>query len=230
MVKFMKAFLLEDDTVLSSAIVFYLQNHGIVCKTVADGKTFLSKAFEEPYDVYILDINVPYVNGLDVCKAIREDDAETPIIVISAYDDIVEKKEAFLRNADDYLVKPFVLEELLLRIRSKFRAGGPKEEKRTSITVEDLEIYPDEYKVFRGGREIQLTQKEFQLLVLLAKANGRTLSKQYISDEVWQNQFQTTHNTIEVYINFLRKKIDRQFPVKLIHTRPGFGYFLKPQQ
>ncbi|HEX7754734.1 MAG TPA: response regulator, partial [Niabella sp.] len=95
----MKAFLLEDDTVLSSAIVFYLQNHGIVCKTVADGKTFLSKAFEEPYDVYILDINVPYVNGLDVCKAIREDDAETPIIVISAYDDIVEKKEAFLRNA-----------------------------------------------------------------------------------------------------------------------------------
>ncbi|HEX7755936.1 MAG TPA: winged helix-turn-helix domain-containing protein, partial [Niabella sp.] len=103
-------------------------------------------------------------------------------------------------------------------------------EKRTSITVEDLEIYPDEYKVFRGGREIQLTQKEFQLLVLLAKANGRTLSKQYISDEVWQNQFQTTHNTIEVYINFLRKKIDRQFPVKLIHTRPGFGYFLKPQQ
>ncbi|MBO9619157.1 MAG: response regulator transcription factor [Niabella sp.] len=224
----MKAFLLEDDTVLSSEITFYLQNHGIECRTVADGKTYLDRISDEHSDVYILDINVPYVNGLDVCKKIREQDAQTPIIIISAYDDIVEKKEAFLRNADDYLVKPFVLEELLLRIHSRLRVAGARQEAPDKITIEDLEIFPDEYKVFRGGTEIKLTQKEFQLLVLLAKANGRTLSKQYISDEVWQNQFQTTHNTIEVYINFLRKKIDRQFDVKLIHTRSGFGYFLKP--
>lgn len=221
----MKAFLLEDDTVLSSEITFYLQNNGIECRTVADGKTYLDRIADERCDVYILDINVPYINGLDVCKKIREQDAQTPIIIISAYDDIVEKKEAFLRNADDYLVKPFILEELLLRIRSRLRITGAKQEAPDKIMIEDLEIFPDEYKVFRGGMEINLTQKEFQLLVLLAKANGRTLSKQYISDEVWQNQFQTTHNTIEVYINFLRKKIDRQFEVKLIHTRPGFGYF-----
>ncbi|MBZ4188990.1 response regulator transcription factor [Niabella beijingensis] len=223
----MKAFLLEDDVVLSSEIVFYLRTHAIACDTAADGKDFLERAFKGMYDVYILDINVPLLNGLDVCRKIREQDAQTPIIIISAYDDIVEKKEAFLRNADDYLVKPFVLEELLLRINTRLRTairnGGG-----TKIVVEDLEIYPDEYKVFRAGKEIQLTLKEFQLLVLLARANGRTLSKQYISDEVWQNQFQTTHNTIEVYINFLRKKIDRQFDVKLIHTRPGFGYYLKP--
>ncbi|WP_300601548.1 response regulator transcription factor [Niabella sp.] len=223
----MRAFLLEDDSVLSSEILFYLKAHGIDCVAAADGKTFLDRAFKEQFDVYLLDINVPLINGLDVCKKIREQDAGTPIIVISAYDDILEKKEAFLRNADDYLVKPFVLEELLLRIHSRLRSAAPKENS-SRIVIEDLEIYPDEYKVFRAGQEIQLTQKEFQLLVLLAKANGRTLSKQYISDEVWQNQFQTTHNTIEVYINFLRKKIDRQFDVKLIHTRPGFGYYLKP--
>jgi DNA-binding response OmpR family regulator len=120
------------------------------------------------------------------------------------------------------------LEELLLRINSHLRKITPKSDEKEKIVVDDLIIYPEDSKVFRGGAEIVLTVKEFQLLELLARANGRTLSKQYISDEVWKNQFQSTNNAIEVYINFLRKKIDKNFKTKLIHTRPGFGYYLSP--
>ena len=222
----MKVLLLEDDAVLSSEIAYFLENHQINCDKVFDGEQFLQQITNSSYDTYLLDINVPKINGLEVCQKVRKNDPNTPIIIISAYDDISDKKEAFLRNADDYLVKPFVLEELLLRINSHLRRNKSSEKPAEKIVVEDLEIFPEDSKVYRGGKEIVLTMKEFQLLVLLAKANGRTLSKQYISDEVWQNHFQTTNNTIEVYINFLRKKIDKDFAVKLIHTRPGFGYYL----
>lgn len=222
----MKVLLLEDDAVLSSEIAYFLENHQINCDKVFDGEQFLQQITNSSYDTYLLDINVPKINGLEVCQKVRKNDPNTPIIIISAYDDISDKKEAFLRNADDYLVKPFVLEELLLRINSHLRRNKTSEKPAEKIVVEDLEIFPEDSKVYRGGKEIVLTMKEFQLLVLLAKANGRTLSKQYISDEVWQNHFQTTNNTIEVYINFLRKKIDKDFAVKLIHTRPGFGYYL----
>lgn len=144
----------------------------------------------------------------------------------AAYDDISDKKDAFLRKADDYLVKPFLLEELLLRINSLLRRREAPKKEEEKIVIDDLEILPADGKVYRAGNEINLTVREFQLLKLLADANGRTLSKQHISDQVWQNQFQTTNNTIEVYINFLRKKIDKDFKHKLIHTRPGFGYYL----
>lgn len=224
----MHALLLEDDAVLSSEIALFLESKSIRTHKAEDGEVFLKMFSENPYDIFLLDINVPKVNGLDICKTIRETNAETPIIIISAYDGIEEKKEAFLRAADDYLVKPFLLEELLLRINSQMRRQAPKSEEKEKIVIDDLEIYPEDSKVFRAGEEITLTVKEFQLLVLLARANGRTLSKQYISDEVWKNQFQSTNNAIEVYINFLRKKIDKNYKTKLIHTRPGFGYYLSP--
>jgi len=224
----MQALLLEDDSVLSSEIALFLESKSIKTDKAEDGEVFLNMFTVKDYDIFLLDINVPKINGLDICKTIRETNAETPIIIISAYDGIEEKKEAFLRAADDYLVKPFLLEELLLRINSQMRRLTPKTEEVEKIVIEDLVIHPEDSKVFRSGEEINLTVKEFQLLVLLARANGRTLSKQYISDEVWKNQFQSTNNAIEVYINFLRKKIDKNFKTKLIHTRPGFGYYLSP--
>ncbi|ULT22764.1 response regulator transcription factor [Sphingobacterium sp. E70] len=120
-----------------------------------------------------------------------------------------------------------MLDELLMRINSLLRRQQHNESNSAkTLVIDDLIIYPEEARVLRSNEEINLTQKEFQLLLLLAQANGRTLSKQHISEEVWQNQFQTTQNTIEVYINFLRKKIDKNFENKLIHTRPGFGYYL----
>lgn len=224
----MQTLLLEDDPVLSSEIALFLGSKSVKTDIADDGEKFLELFSAKKYDIFLLDINVPKINGLDICKKIRETNADTPIIIISAYDGIEEKKEAFLRAADDYLVKPFLLEELLLRINSHLRKITPKSDEKEKIVVDDLIIYPEDSKVFRGGAEIVLTVKEFQLLELLARANGRTLSKQYISDEVWKNQFQSTNNAIEVYINFLRKKIDKNFKTKLIHTRPGFGYYLSP--
>lgn len=224
----MQTLLLEDDPVLSSEIALFLESKSIKTDIADDGEKFMALFRDKSYDIFLLDINVPKINGLDVCKKIRETNGDTPIIIISAYDGIEEKKEAFLRAADDYLVKPFLLEELLLRINSQLRRITPKSEEKEKITIDDLIIYPGDSKVYRGGEEITLTVKEFQLLELLARANGRTLSKQYISDEVWKNQFQSTNNAIEVYINFLRKKIDKNFKTKLIHTRPGFGYYLSP--
>lgn len=223
--------LLEDDKVLSTEIRSFLINQGFTCDQAFDGLEFLAQTHKKKYGFYLLDINVPKINGLEICKKIRNHDALTPIIILSAYDDIDDKKEAFLRAADDYLVKPFVLEELLMRINSLLRRQQHNESNSTkTLTVDDLVIHPDEARVFRANEEILLTQKEFQLLLILAQANGRTLSKQHISEEVWQNQFQTTQNTIEVYINFLRKKIDKNFEHKLIHTRPGFGYYLSSEK
>jgi DNA-binding response OmpR family regulator len=223
--------LLEDDKVLSTEIRSFLINQGFTCDQAFDGIEFLALTHKKKYGFYLLDINVPKINGLEICKKIRNHDALTPIIILSAYDDIDDKKEAFLRAADDYLVKPFVLEELLMRINSLLRRQQHNESNSTkTLTVDDLVIHPDEARVFRANEEILLTQKEFQLLLILAQANGRTLSKQHISEEVWQNQFQTTQNTIEVYINFLRKKIDKNFEHKLIHTRPGFGYYLSSEK
>lgn len=223
-----KILLLEDDLILSAELGKFLENNNFEVKKVYDGTMFLAEIVRASYDVYLLDINVPAISGLDICAAVREQDEQTPIIMISAYGDLEDKKEAFNRLADDYLVKPFQFEELLLRIQSLIRRKNTAETGTDeAIYVADLSINKTEQKVFRAGREITLTVKEFQLLLLLAENVGRTFSKQQISEQVWQHNFNTNTNTVEVYINFLRKKIDKDFDQKLIHTRSGFGYFLQ---
>ncbi len=223
-----KILLLEDDLILSAELGKFLENNNFEVKKVYDGTMFLAEIVRASYDVYLLDINVPAISGLDICAAVREQDEQTPIIMISAYGDLEDKKEAFSRLADDYLVKPFQFEELLLRIQSLIRRKNTAETGTDEVIhVADLSINKTEQKVFRAGREITLTVKEFQLLLLLAENVGRTFSKQQISEQVWQHNFNTNTNTVEVYINFLRKKIDKDFDQKLIHTRSGFGYFLQ---
>ncbi len=223
-----KILLLEDDLILSAELGKFLENNNFEVKKVYDGTMFLAEIVCASYDVYLLDINVPAISGLDICAAVREQDEQTPIIMISAYGDLEDKKEAFNRLADDYLVKPFQFEELLLRIQSLIRRQNTAETGTDEVIyVADLSINKTEQKVFRAGREITLTVKEFQLLLLLAENVGRTFSKQQISEQVWQHNFNTNTNTVEVYINFLRKKIDKDFDQKLIHTRSGFGYFLQ---
>ncbi|HAV02359.1 MAG TPA: DNA-binding response regulator [Chryseobacterium sp.] len=223
-----KILLLEDDLILSAELGKFLENNNFEVKKVYDGTMFLAEIVRASYDVYLLDINVPAISGLDICAAVREQDEQTPIIMISAYGDLEDKKEAFNRLADDYLVKPFQFEELLLRIQSLIRRKNTAETGTDEVIyVADLSINKTEQKVFRAGREITLTVKEFQLLLLLAENVGRTFSKQQISEQVWQHNFNTNTNTVEVYINFLRKKIDKDFDQKLIHTRSGFGYFLQ---
>jgi len=225
----MNILLLEDDLILSAELCRFLESNNFNCDKIYDGETFLRQIKNNTYDLYLLDINVPKINGLDVCQTIRSFDKNTPIIIISAYGDISDKKDAFTRLADDYLVKPFQFEELLLRINSLLRRKAPSDNADQDILrIDDLIINKTEQKVYRGGTEITLTLKEFQLLVYLAEAQGRTVSKQQITEHVWEHNFNTNTNTVEVYINFLRKKIDKDFKIKLIHTRSGFGYYLSP--
>lgn len=222
----MKALLLEDDLVLSKEIVQFLNRMNIDCDTVFDGEIFFRQQKTNNYDIYLLDINVPKINGFDVCKIIREKDKTTPILMLTAYRDIQDKLDAFNVGADDYLVKPFHFDELFVRIQALVRRSILPQENHEVITISDLEIDLKEQTTKRNGIKIELTPKEYQLLCVLAKAQGRTLSKQSISEQMWDNHFDSNLNTIEVYINFLRKKIDKNADQKLIHTRPGFGYYL----
>lgn len=221
--------LLEDDPVISKEIKDFLSANQIACDTVFDGELFFKQIRNKTYDMYLLDINVPKMNGLDVCKQIRTTDTSTPIIILTAFGEIEEKVEAFKYGADDYLVKPFHLKELLIRIHSLYRRKHQPQLIDNSIKIADLSIDLEEKNVERNGLVIPLTPKEFKLLVLLVKAKGRTLSKQQIADELWDYHIETNQNTIEVYINFLRKKIDKNSDVKLIHTKVGFGYYLKEE-
>jgi DNA-binding response OmpR family regulator len=219
--------LLEDEVTLSKELKNFLVSKSIDCDQVYDGETFFRQLRHKSYDLYLLDINVPQLNGLEVCQTVRSMDAQTPIIMLTAYGELQDKADAFKRGADDYLVKPFHFEELYLRIQSLFRRTAHLPQEIEKFQIADLEINNYDFTVKRNGIPIELTPKEFQLLLILARGNGRTLSKLHIAEHLWDSHLETNLNTIEVYINFLRKKIDKDFDQKLIHTRAGFGYSLR---
>lgn len=225
----MKILLLEDDFKLASEVKIFLSGKHFHCDVVYDGSLFSKQVKQDNYDLFILDINVPGLNGIEVCSQIRKTDKVTPIMMLTAFGEVEDKVEAFDQGADDYLVKPFHFDELYVRIQSLLRRHMKPQTGDEIIKVENLVVNVSEMKVMRGEIEILLSPKEYQLLLLLLRSNGRLVSKQTISEKVWDINFETGTNTIEVYINFLRKKIDRNFEPKLIHTRPGFGYYLKAE-
>jgi DNA-binding response OmpR family regulator len=219
--------LLEDDLKLSNEIQLFLNNQSFDCEVVLNGQDCLDKIKLKSFDLMILDINVPIINGIDVCKNIRKMGIKSPVMMLTAFSDIDNKVNALESGADDYLAKPFHFEELLARVKALIRRAKQNIDEFEKIIISDLEIIPETMQVFRGEKQIMLTPKEYKLLLALAKSKGKTLSKQVIAEEVWNINFETGTNTIEVYINFLRNKIDKDFSEKLIHTRPGFGYYLK---
>ena len=186
-----------------------------------------SKMFSgENYSLVLLDINLPYKNGIVLCREFREQNKKIPIIMLTAAGEIHDKVEAFNIGADDYIVKPFHFSELFARIKVFLKRSDVPDE-ADIIVVEDMEINFLNKTVKRGGVNINLAAKEFTLLVLLARNKDRVISKQEILEKVWDLSFDTGTNTIEVYISFLRNKIDKPFEHKLIHTKPGFGYYIK---
>ncbi|WP_026730753.1 response regulator transcription factor [Flavobacterium denitrificans] len=226
----MKILLLEDDFTLSKEISVFFTSKGFECTPYYDGALLLKKYVPYEYDLIILDINVPGVNGIDLCKEVRENDKKTPIIMLTAFSEIEDKLASFDNGADDYLVKPFHFEELFARISSLLRRKEIPQQIEKKIIIEDLEILEEEMKVFRSGEEIKLTPKEFKLIMILAHAKGKVLSKQFIAEKLWDYHIETNQNTIEVYINFLRKKIDKDRETKLIRTKVGYGYYLSNQE
>lgn len=225
----MNILLLEDDITLSKEIRKFLENNTYNCDCVYNGGSVLKQYQSKAYELIILDINVPNINGLDVCESVRKIDKKNPILMLTAFGEIDDKILAFNKGADDYLVKPFHFDELLLRIKSLLRRKEMPQSDSEMIQIGDLSINYFESKVYRGGNEINLTPKEYKLLTILAKSKGRVLSKPFIADELWDYHIETNQNTIEVYINFLRKKIDKGFDNKLIHTKVGYGYYLKDE-
>lgn len=223
----MKVLLLEDDFTLSNELKIFLNGKGFACDLIFDGSLFVKKAKTDEYDVFILDINVPGMNGMEVCGQIRQENKVTPIIMLTAFSEIEEKIASFEQGADDYLVKPFHFDELHQRLLALLRRKSVPLHMDNKLTIEDLIIDIRDSVVYRGGKEIILTPKEFKLLHILASQKGRVISKQSIADSLWDDNVETSLNTIEVFINFLRKKIDRDFETKLLHTKQGFGYYLK---
>ncbi|KFF09896.1 response regulator transcription factor [Flavobacterium hydatis] len=226
----MKILLLEDDFTLSTEIVSFFTSKSFECIPFYDGLFLLKKYIPTEYDLVILDINVPGKNGIEVCKAIREIDKKTPIIMLTAFGEIEDKLISFENGADDYLVKPFHFEELFARITALMRRKIIPQQTATKINIQDLVILESEMKVLRSGEEIKLTPKEFKLILMLANAKGKVLSKQYIAERLWDYHIETNQNTIEVYINFIRKKIDKNHDIKLIRTKIGYGYYLSDQE
>lgn len=179
------------------------------------------------YDLILLDLNLPYVNGLELCRRFREVNRDVPILMLTALGEINDKMDAFSAGADDYLVKPIHLRELVARLRVFSKRHQTNRNFEEKIKIANLEMNFYTKTVERDGIPVSLTAKEFALLALLMRSRGRVVSKSEIADSVWEMDLGPSGNTIEVYISFLRNKIDRNFEPKLIHTKPGFGYYLK---
>lgn len=180
-----------------------------------------------PYDLVVLDINLPGLNGYELCQEIRSINAMVPIIMLTALGTTDDKITAFDAGADDYLVKPFAFRELLVRIRALLKRGQYGIPSGNILRVADLEMNLDSKEVQRNGEIIALTAKEFQLLEYFIRNKNRVVSRTDIAQNVWDIDFDTGTNVIDVYVNFLRKKIDKKFDPKLIRTQVGMGYILK---
>lgn len=219
--------LVEDEQKLGSIIRKDLMEHGYDIEWAYDGRTAESLFRAGKFDLVLLDINLPHVNGLELCHRFRSLDTDVPIIMLTALGELDDKMEAFRSGADDYLVKPFHLTELQARVKVFLKRRQVDRNYDDRMAIGDLEIDLPHKTVTRAGQDVVLSAKEFALLACLARARGRVVSKKEIAEKVWDMDFGTSANTIEVYINFLRNKVDKPFEQKLIHTKPGFGYFLK---
>ncbi|WP_298734939.1 response regulator transcription factor [uncultured Chitinophaga sp.] len=223
-----KILVVEDEVKVANAVKKGLEENGFEVEVAYDGRMGKSLASGNSYDLVILDLNLPHNNGYEICEVIRQRNIRIPIIMLTALGGMDDKMQAFELGADDYLVKPFDFRELLARIRVFLKRAGADVQQSSlyKIVIADLEIDREKKEVTRGGKKISLTAKEYQLLEFLALHKGKVISKLTIAEKVWDIDFDTGTNVIEVYMNFLRKKIDKDFDNKLLHTKTGMGYYL----
>jgi two-component system, OmpR family, copper resistance phosphate regulon response regulator CusR len=223
----MKILLIEDEKKVASFIKKGLEAQGFEVDVGYDGSVGKKLALHNIYSIILLDVNLPLINGIEVCKILRKEDVHTPILMLTALDSINDKIEGFDAGADDYLAKPFEFRELIARIRALTKRNTESPKSGHVLKIADLEINLDEKTVRRATHRIDLTAKEYALLEYLLLNKGRIVSRVDIAEKVWDLNFDTGTNVIDVYINFLRKKIDKDYPLKLIHTVVGMGYVLR---
>jgi DNA-binding response OmpR family regulator len=224
----MKILLVEDDPKISSFVKIGLESNNCLVDTAYDSAMGEKLALSKKYDVIILDVIIPGISGFDLCKKIRNNGNLTPIIMLTSLDSVEDKLTGFDCGADDYVVKPFSFQELFARIKALIRRN------RESIVnpvlkVLDLELDSIAKKVKRNGKEINLTATEYKILELLMSNKGKVFDRIHIAEKIWGLSFNSGTNVIDVHINSLRNKIDKEFTQKLIHTKKGFGYVLSEE-
>lgn len=223
----MEILVVEDEQRVAGLIKKGLEEQDFNVTLAFDGEMGKKLALSKEFDLIITDIILPKINGLDLCKEIRAAHPYIPIIMLTALGTTDDKVEGFDAGADDYLVKPFELRELHVRIRALLKRNSSVKNQGSVLKYADLELNNHTKTVSRSGIEISLTPKELKLLEYMMQNSGRVLSRTEIAEKVWDTHFDTGTNFIDVYINYLRKKIDKDFAGKLIHTKPGMGFIFK---
>jgi len=224
----MDILVIEDDLRVSELIKRGLEEQGFSATVAYDGVMGKKLALQHPYELIITDIILPKMDGLELCKQLREANLEIPIIMLTALGTTDDKLEGFDAGADDYLVKPFEIRELMARIRVLLKRQSKTPQTYSNVLkYDELELNLQNKTVKRGEVDIDLTPKEFKLLEYLLQNPERVLSRTEIAEKVWDTHVDTGTNFIDVYINYLRKKIDKSFEKKLIHTKSGMGFILK---
>ncbi len=221
----MRILIVEDEKKIAGFIKRGLKEENYAVDAAFDGPEGLRMAEENPYDLVILDVMLPGMNGLALCAKLRARGFTTPIMMLTAKDLVEDKVRGLDSGANDYLTKPFAFEELLARVRALLRKTP--DQPSTTLKADDLDLNLLTHKAFRAGRELVLSAKEFSLLEYLVRNQGAIVTRTMISEHVWDINFDTATNVIDVYINYLRRKIDDGRAKKLIHTVRGKGYILK---
>ena len=222
----MRILLVEDEKNVASFIRKGLEEEFFNVDAAESGSEGLSMATANDYDLLLLDIMLPGMNGIELCRELRQRGMKVPILMLTAKDSVSNKVEGLESGADDYLTKPFAFSELLARIRALLRRAS---ESVKELSLEDLRMDLLSRRVYRGGKEVVLTPKEFSLLEYLLRRKGRVLSRTQIIENIWGYNFDPNSNVVDVHIKYLREKIDTGFPKKLIHTVRGAGYILKAE-
>lgn len=225
----MKLLLVEDEPKIAAFIQKGLHENGYELTIAYDGQHGLDMALHADYDVIILDVMIPVINGNEVCRLIRKRGIDTPILMLTALGTIDDKVFGLQQGADDYLVKPFHFKELIARIQALTRRKNQQPAADNELRIADLSLNRSSKMVRRADREIILTAKEYALLEMFLQNINRLLSRAEIAEHVWGSDFDSSSNIIDVYMNYLRNKIEKGFSSKLIHTIVGMGYIMKEQ-
>tara|TARA_R110002049_G_scaffold93484_1_gene231068 strand:+ start:355 stop:1041 length:687 start_codon:yes stop_codon:yes gene_type:complete len=225
----MKVLIIEDDPTLNKNINEALTAENLNTECVYDGLLADRILKKNNFDCIIMDINLPGKNGFDLCKDFRQYNINTPIIMLTAFSELEDKVQGFDCGADDYLTKPFFMRELTLRVHSLIKRNKQSNSANTNksiLVADNITLNDAQKKVQRQGKEISLTPREYQILLRLMENKGEIVSKTDLIKEIWGSSFDANTNTIEVYMNFLRNKLDKPFAKNTIKTKVGYGYYL----
>jgi heavy metal response regulator len=221
----MRILVVEDEKKVASFIQRGLEGEGFSVEVAYDGESGVEMGSQSSFDLILMDVMLPKMDGLQAIKALREKGVESPVLCLTAKDTVEDIVAGLDSGSDDYLTKPFAFAELLARVRALVRRGT--QERGAEITYADLRLDPVAHKVWRSDSEIDLTAKEYALLEFFMRNPETTLTRTMIAEHVWDYTFDSFTNIIDVYVNYLRKKVDRDYTNKLIHTVRGIGYVLK---